>query len=131
MAAPLRSIVVLFLAVAGCGQPPDLEVGLAVYREQYCGTCHAFAFAGTAGMFGPSHDRMRAVAEERLRDPAYAGAATTVEAYLRESLTDPGIYRVPGYERTRFLMPAYTQLSDAQLDALVRLLLDAPSTEGG
>jgi len=104
---------------------------LRLYREQFCGTCHAFTPAGSAGIFGPPHDSMRVVAERRIREPDYRGTATTAQAYLRESLTDPAAYRVPGYERTRFLMPAYTQLDDAQLDALVSLLLDLPPADGG
>ena len=108
----------------GAATDPALAEGLRLYREQYCGTCHAFAAAGTAGIFGPPHDDMRAIAEQRIRDAKYKGKATTGEEYLRESVVQPGAYRVPGYERTRFLMPAYTNLSETQVDALIRLLLD-------
>lgn len=108
----------------GAATDPALAEGLRLYREQYCGTCHAFAGAGTAGIFGPPHDDMRAIAEQRVRDAKYKGKATTAEEYLRESVLQPGAYRVPGYERTRFLMPAYTNLSETQVDALIRLLLD-------
>ena len=108
----------------GAATDPALAEGLRLYREQYCGTCHAFAAAGTAGIFGPPHDDMRTIAEQRIRDAKYKGKATTAEEYLRESVLQPGAYRVPGYERTRFLMPAYTNLSETQVDALIRLLLD-------
>jgi mono/diheme cytochrome c family protein len=116
----------------GSGAVPDEEhaEGLRIYREQYCGTCHAFAAAGTAGIFGPPHDDMRAIAQQRIREATYAGRATSVEEYLRESLIEPGAYRVPGYERTRFLMPAYTNLTETQVDALVRFLLQSP-VDGG
>jgi hypothetical protein len=110
---------------SGLASPDPVHAeGLRLYREQYCGMCHAFAAAGTAGIFGPPHDDMPAIAEQRIHDVKYAGSATTAEEYLRESLLEPGAYRVPGYERTRFLMPAYTNLSEGQVDALIHLLLD-------
>ena len=117
--------------VRASGDEPANAEGLRVYREQYCGTCHAFTVAGTGGIFGPPHDSMRAVAERRVRDPDYGGSATTVAAHVRESLTDPAAYVVPGFEGTRYLMPPYRNLSAAELDALVRLLLDATSMNGG
>ncbi len=109
----------------GAATDPSLAEGVRLYRAQYCGTCHAFAAAGTAGIFGPPHDDMRTIAGQRIRDAKYKGKATTAEEYLRESLLEPGAYRVPGYERTRFLMPAYTNLSETQVDELIRLLLDS------
>jgi nitric oxide reductase subunit C len=103
--------------------PEQLALGIEVYLQSYCGACHALAAAGTAGAFGPSHDDARASAEERLRDPNYRGAATTPEAYIRESIVDPGAYIVPGYAATPHRMPAYGNLDDEALDALVALLM--------
>lgn len=124
------------LIVAACeaaqgGTEAENVEGLRLYRAQYCGTCHAFTAAGTAGVFGPPHDGMRAIAEQRIRSTEYAGAATTAEAYIRESLLEPGVYRVPQYAATRYAMPAYTSLTDDQVDALVRLLLDPRPVTGG
>ena len=111
--------------------PESIAAGIRVYRANYCGTCHRNTLAGTAGIFGPSHDSLRTHAARWIRDPAYTGQAKTPEAYVRESIRDPGVWRVPGFERTRFLMPAYTQLTDSDVDALVRMLLWRPSAEGG
>lgn len=111
--------------------PPAVAEGIRVYRANYCGTCHRNTLAGTAGIFGPNHDSLRANAARRIHDTRYTGHATTPEAYVRESIRDPGAYRAPGFERSHFLMPAYTQLSDAQVDALVRMLLWQPSPQGG
>ncbi len=111
--------------------PEPIAEGIGVYRTNYCGTCHRNTLAGTAGIFGPSHDSLRVNAARRLHDPAYTGHATTPEAYVRESIRDPGAYRVPGFEHTRFLMPAYTQLTDSEVDALVRMLLWQPTAQGG
>lgn len=112
---------------AGGGETADHEArlearGLEVYKEQSCGTCHTLTRAGAGGVFGPSHDGVGTHAEERIRDPAYHGEARTAEQYLRESILDPPAYRVPGYGHTRFAMPAYTELPDSDLEALVHLL---------
>ena len=111
--------------------PDSLDEGLRLNHANYCGTCHRSTLAGTAGIFGPTHDGLSETAGKRIRDPAYTGKATTPEAYVRESIREPGAYRVPGFEHTRFLMPAYTQLTDAEVDALVRMLLWRTSTDGG
>lgn len=106
--------------------PADAAVvarGLALYKENYCGTCHTLDKAGTGGIFGPTHNGMRATAEKRIHDAAYTGSATTPAAYVRESIVEPGRYLVPGYEQTRFHMPVYTNLSNEDIDALVQMLL--------
>lgn len=110
--------------------PDSIAEGIRVYRSHYCGTCHHSTLAGTAGIFGPSHDSLDVKAAARLDNPRYAGHATTPAGYVRESIREPGAWRVPGYERTHFLMPAYTELSDSEVDALVRMLLWNPSEEG-
>ena len=97
--------------------------GLEVYRQHYCGTCHRLDRANAGGIFGPTHREMGTTADRRIREPEYTGVATTAEQYLRESIIDPGIYVVPGYEFTRYRMPAYTNLEEADLDALVQMLL--------
>lgn len=102
--------------------------GMRIYREQFCGACHAFAAAGTGGTFGPPHDGMREVAEQRLRDPRYRGSAKSAEDYVRESIRDADAWLVPGYEQALSPMPSYTELSAFELNALVRLLLgDSPA----
>jgi cytochrome c2 len=105
------------------GLDPRIALGLATYRHQYCGICHRLDAAGTRGVFGPEHNGIGARAEQRIHDPDYTGAATTAAAYLRESIVDPNAYIVPGYEFTRHRMPPYTALDDAELDALVQMLL--------
>ncbi len=100
-----------------------VAAGLAVFREQYCGTCHTLDTAGSAGMFGPTHNGMCSIAVERIRNASYAGSASTAEEYVLESIVNPLAYVVPGYEHTRYRMPAYAQLSEGELDALVILLM--------
>ncbi len=112
---------------ATSGDSTDLgqlvAAGLELYRQQYCGLCHVLDAANTGGSFGPTHKGMSTTADHRIRDPKYTGMATTAEGYIRESIIDPDVYIVLGYEHTRFQMPAYTHLSEADVHALVQMLL--------
>jgi mono/diheme cytochrome c family protein len=99
------------------------EQGLKVYQAQYCGICHQLDAAGTAGLFGPTHNGLAQTAEERLGDPLYTGSARTAGEYVRESILNPESYLVPGYELSNHRMPAYVNLSEKDLEALVQLLL--------
>jgi mono/diheme cytochrome c family protein len=99
------------------------EQGLKVYQAQYCGICHQLDAAGTAGLFGPTHNGLAQTAEQRLGDPLYTGSARTAGEYVRESILNPESYLVPGYELSNHRMPAYVNLSEADLEALVQLLL--------
>jgi nitric oxide reductase subunit C len=100
-----------------------VERGLKLYRELYCGTCHQLGAAGTAGLFGPSHDGLGATAAQRIGDPGYTGAATSAAGYIRESILNPAAYLVPDYASSNHPMPAFSSLSDADLDALVQMLV--------
>lgn len=123
------ALMIPLLALAGCqGASADTEAaavarGREVYHEQFCGTCHTLASAETAGAFGPTHDGIATRAEERIRDPAYRGSATTAAEYLRESIVEPAAFRAPGFGRTRFAMPSYSQLPPEDIEGLVQMLL--------
>lgn len=97
--------------------------GIQVYKSQYCGVCHELEAAGTAGIFGPSHNEIGALAEQRIRNPRYTGSATTAAEYIRESILDPNAHIVDGYGGSRHPMPAFTHLDDTDVDALVQMLL--------
>lgn len=101
---------------AGAGGPVNAE---ELYVAQGCSGCHALSAVGANGAVGPTHDGMGTIATERLADPAYTGEATTAEEYIRESIVNPGVYLVPGYQN---IMPAFDKLSEEQLNALVELL---------
>jgi mono/diheme cytochrome c family protein len=110
-------------AADGAALEQLIAFGLDVYRQQYCGVCHRLDTAETGGTFGPTHNGMGRTADRRIRDPKYTGAATTAGGYVRESIVDPVIYLVPGYEISRYQMPAYTNLSEEELHALVQMFL--------
>ncbi len=66
----------------------------------------------------------------QLVGPSLAGIATTAaqrvegmsaEEYIRQSITDPNAYTVEGFAEG--LMPAYSDLSPEQIDALVAFLM--------
>lgn len=96
--------------------------GLEVCRASSCGTCHALRAADTHGAFGPSHDGLAETVRRRFANGSYTGAAKDMQAYLRESILTPAAYLVPEYAGSRYLIPAYTDLSPEDLDALVSLL---------
>lgn len=98
-------------------------LGLQIYSEQYCGICHQLDAAGTKGIFGPSHNGLGQTAARRIQDSTYHGTAHTPAEYIRESILDPEAYIVPGFEQSRHKMPAFTHLTDAQVEALVQMLL--------
>lgn len=100
----------------------QLAAGLTVYREQYCATCHSLDSADAASIFGPSHNQLATTAARRILDNTYTGTAESAEAYIRESITDPRAYVVPGYENTNMRMPPF-RLSEDDLEDLVQMLL--------
>lgn len=116
--------VVARISTPGSGQasPERLAEGLRVYRAQYCGVCHQLSAAETTGQFGPSHDEMARIAQERVLHPAYTGSASTPAEYLSESILTPDAYIVDGYEISSHHMPSYAHLSPGDIEALVYLL---------
>lgn len=108
---------------SSAGTAAQVERGFEIYKQQYCGLCHQLDAAGTAGQFGPSHNGIGTRAEQRIREAQYKGAATTAAAYLHESIISPKVYMVAGYENTQHQMPAYVHLSEADVEALVQMLL--------
>ncbi len=100
----------------------QIAQGREVYLASYCGTCHASSAAGTAGMFGPSHDHLAQTVLTRLQSGVYTGQATTVSSYLRESILEPEAYEDPAYAGSRYRMPAFTDLSETELNDLVMFL---------
>lgn len=102
-------------------QPTD--PGIAIYRANYCGVCHELPAAGTVGTFGPSHAGMGTIAAQRILDPTYGGSATTAAEYIAESILQPSAYIAPGYATSAHPMPSFGHLPQADIAALVEMLL--------
>lgn len=98
-----------------------IEAGIQIYQQQGCVGCHQLDEANAVGAVGPTHEGMGATAAERIEDPSYTGEATTPEEYIAESIVNPGAYVVEGYAAG--VMPAYPNLAEDQLNALVQMLL--------
>jgi nitric oxide reductase subunit C len=101
----------------------QVAFGRATYLKYYCGVCHTLPAAGTAGVFGPSHDHIGSLASARISDPSYSGSATTPADYLQESIVEPGVYIAPGGTNSRMSMPPFDHLSPEEVNALVSFLL--------
>lgn len=108
--------------------PTQVEAGIVLYKELYCGACHTFGPAEAGGIFGPTHDGMQKIAEQRIQSESYQGPSTTVTDYLRESIVDPNVYVIEEFIGSRYAMPPYTHLSNEEVDALVVALLYGQST---
>jgi nitric oxide reductase subunit C len=106
----------LAIAITSCApEPPATEPvarGRQVYRALSCGSCHEPNLFGQR--LGPPLDHVGTVAQARR-------PGIPAEAYLRESVLDPGAYLVPGYQDS---MPRGLgrDLSPTDLDALVAYL---------
>jgi hypothetical protein len=73
--------------------------GYALSQKLDCVNCHLNS-PGDAPPFGADGELPAILtrAEMRIAEPAYSGSATTPEEYLIESITDPRLYEVDGYD---------------------------------
>ncbi len=113
-----------FLSLTGCVEsradqrvlPYDEKLAKRVIVTRKCGTCHRLQARGLSlhGKVGPdlTHQGRRGRSAEWLR------------RHLVSPLTIPDSEVVAGYEGKQRLMPPLTDLSRAELDALVAFLRD-------
>jgi cytochrome c oxidase subunit II len=95
------------------------NAGEAVFAQNGCGSCHTLAAAKSTGTTGPNLDELGQEAQ---------AAGKPLEAFVRESITDPDAYVQKGYPAG--VMPkTFANLPKEQLDALVQYLVD--SSKGG
>ncbi|OLD52004.1 MAG: hypothetical protein AUI58_04845 [Chloroflexi bacterium 13_1_40CM_2_70_6] len=114
--APIVVLLTTAMLLASCAaEPPATDPvarGGQVYRALNCGSCHEPNLFGQR--LGPPLDHVGSVAATRR-------TGMSAEAYLRESIVDPGAYVVPGYTDSmprgldRSLLPG-------DLDALIAYL---------
>jgi cytochrome c oxidase subunit 2 len=91
--------------------------GLAVFKAEGCGGCHALAAAGSAGNVGPSLET------SNLQTAADA-AGEELDAFVKESIVNPSAHIAEGYPDA---MPKDfgQKIPQDQLDQLVSLLAGA------
>ncbi len=91
-----------------------VELGEKLYSQQGCRSCHSLDGSKKGG---PSFKGLYGTTDHEMED----GTTLTVdEAYLRESITEPGAKIVAGYQN---LQPnTYKSLSDRELAGLVAFI---------
>jgi len=88
--------------------------GKALFASNGCGSCHTLSAAGSSGQVGPNLDEVLKGKDAE---------------FVRTSIVDPDSELAPGFQPGIMPKTFGDQLSDEQLDALVKYLLD--STKGG
>lgn len=131
-ARPLLLLVALGVLgglAAGCRpaappvDPATIAHGKALYHALACDSCHGLDAVGSTRSYAPTHNHLRATAGQRVHASDYAGQARSAADYIRESIVDPTAYVVDGYRQLRFGMPSFAYLSERDIDALVRFLM--------
>jgi cytochrome c oxidase subunit II len=87
--------------------------GLAVFQKNGCASCHTLTAAAATGTVGPDLDKLKQYAAQ-----AHRGS---LEAFIKESIVNPGAYVQPGYQN---VMPGTfgQQIPANDLTALVQYL---------
>ena len=103
---------------AGCTPPTakaelqTIELGKQIHHTRACDSGHALDAVGSRRTYAPTHNHLRATAEQRIHAPNYRGKAKTAAEYIRGSIVEPKAYVVDGYEHVRFGMPSFADLSE-------------------
>ena len=87
--------------------------GEAAFNQYGCGACHTLKAAGSTAATGPDLDKLAQYAKQ---------AGQPLDAFVRQSIVDPGAYVQPGYQN---VMPGSfkQQIPASQLDQLVQYLV--------
>jgi len=95
------------------GKPVKQSPGEAAFDHFGCNSCHTLSAANATGTIGPDLDKLKQYAAQ-----AHRG---TLEAFIKESIVNPGVYIQPGYQDQ---MPHTfgQQIPASQLTQLVQYL---------
>jgi cytochrome c oxidase subunit 2 len=99
--------------------------GKQVFQASGCGACHTLADAGTNGTVGPKLDQLAVQARKFGKQRGESAAE-----YVRESILDPRAFTVPGFPKDVMPTTFKSQLSVAQVSALVEYLLRVSGGKG-
>jgi cytochrome c oxidase subunit 2 len=92
--------------------------GKQAFASSGCSACHTFAPAGAKGNVGPKLDDLKRTAASFAKK-----RHESLSQYVRESIVNPRAFTVPGFPKTVMPTTFKSQLSDAQIKALVQYLL--------
>ncbi len=97
------------------------QAGLTVFNSNGCSACHTLSAANATGKVGPDLDKLVSYAKT---------AKQPLEAFVHESIVDPGAYVQPGYSNG--IMPTNfgQSLTKEQLDHLVAFLVQSAQKSG-
>jgi mono/diheme cytochrome c family protein len=96
--------------------PVSVEEGRRLYQRYGCVACHT-AEDTSVSRLGPTFKGLYGSRRSFLKGVV---TVTADDAYLRESIIDPGAKVVSGYERTGMGMPSFAGvLTDAQIEAVL------------
>ena len=97
------------------------QAGLTVFNSNGCSACHTLSAAKATGKVGPNLDNLVAYAKT---------AKQPLEAFVQQSIVDPGKYVQPGYSDG--IMPTNfgQSLTKEQLDHLVAFLAQSARQSG-
>jgi len=119
---PLSGVALALAAAvlaAGCGTGgkavahADQANGATLFTGK-CGSCHTLKPAGASATIGPDLDKLKQYAAQAHRGP--------LDAFIKESIVNPGVYLQPGYKN--LMPPTFGQQIPAdKLNRLVQYLL--------
>jgi mono/diheme cytochrome c family protein len=105
----------------------DAAKGEALTTSNGCVACHIQAAVGpgwlaTADNATPKGEGIGTRATHRFKDPGYAGAATSADSYLYESITAPNAYIVTGFQQGIMPQDFGTRLQPQELADIIAYL---------
>jgi mono/diheme cytochrome c family protein len=94
----------------------NAAAGKVVFASSSCATCHTFAPAGSTGVIGPNLDTAP-------KKDATADGNMDLDAFIKESITDPNAYIAIGYTKPSAMPPeGGASLTPKQLADLVAFI---------
>ena len=94
----------------------SIAFGRQLFQRFGCSGCHALSDAGASGQVGPNLNGIGARAGD-------TKPSDNAEDYVRESVTSPNTFIVPGYPENVMPQDYAQQMTPQELDALIKYLL--------
>ncbi len=100
------------------GEEDSDQAAIAVAEQSGCFACHRLESIGRGGEVGPAWDGIGTAAATRVE-------GLSAEAYIRQSILQPGDFLPPGFEEMNVMPPNFNEvLSPEEIDILVQFLLN-------